>query len=183
MLAAAGELLRAGGVAGLTVEAVAARSGVAKTTIYRHWTDALAIGVDALLEQVDAVVPTPDTGTLADDLRHQLRAVAAFIASPPGRMLISLVGKAQERADLTAMLRDRFFVPRRATTQVLLTRGIDRGELPASLDEDDVDLLVDLLVAPLYWRALTGRETPGPDLADRVLALLGPVLTIPPSVG
>jgi len=160
----------------VTVEEVAACSGVAKTTIYRHWSDALAVSVDALLEQVDSAIPTPDTGTLLGDLRDQMRAVAMFIASPPGRMLTSLVGRAQGREDLMAMLRDRFFLPRRATTRALLQRGVERRELSGSPGEDELDLIVDLLVAPLYWRTLTGREEASPALADRVLALLTPLL-------
>src|SRR5436190_2605757 len=80
-LAAATDLIVERGVANLTIEEVAHRSGVAKTTIYRHWPERASLVLDTV-RACFAAVPTPDTGTLRGDLD-------AYFA---GRMMADLTG-------------------------------------------------------------------------------------------
>src|SRR6202451_1156755 len=83
VLHAADDLLVERGYAGVTIEGIAARAGVAKQTIYRWWPSKFEILMDTLLEDAAGALAIPDTGTLAQDLRQHLRPVAGSLAAAP----------------------------------------------------------------------------------------------------
>src|SRR5688572_3565680 len=87
------------GCAALTVEAVARRAGVHKTTVYRRWRDRESLVVDALTDLIAVEVPVPDSGDVATDLRELARALVQWLTSPGGQ------------AVLAAVLSDTFRVP------------------------------------------------------------------------
>ena len=96
ILAAARELLAEGGLAAMSFEEVAARSGVAKTTIYRRWTSRGALAMDAFLADFQAQQPLPDTGSLRGDLLAALRAwIRAVTHTSAGPVLAGLIAAAQ----------------------------------------------------------------------------------------
>jgi AcrR family transcriptional regulator len=84
VLAAATELLTEAGYDGLSIEAVAGRAGVHKTTVYRRWPTKADLIADALTARSAQHVPVPDTGTFAGDLAELAESIAANIGSPVG---------------------------------------------------------------------------------------------------
>src|ERR1700761_4243764 len=96
ILQAAAQVLAERGLAGMSIEEVASRAGVGKTTIYRRWTSRGALALDAFLADFQGQQPLPDTGSLRGDLRSSLRAwVRAVTRTPVGRILPDLIGQIQ----------------------------------------------------------------------------------------
>ncbi|WP_421734511.1 TetR/AcrR family transcriptional regulator [Cellulomonas sp.] len=148
VLTATVQLLIERGIAGATVEAVAARSGVAKTTIYRQWPDQPSLVLDAFSSLLAAQEP-PDTGTLREDLLQMLRGLAAALTTSPAAALMPALIDAAERQPAYRALHHREAEARHSSLRTVLGRGIERGELPPGTE---VDLLVDLLAGPLFHR-------------------------------
>src|SRR5688572_31361845 len=95
ILAAARSLLEERGLPGLTVEGIAARAGVGKPTIYRHWPNAQAVAMDAFLEGTEAGEAETGRGVALPALRRQLAGIAAAFASPAGRSTAAMIAAAQ----------------------------------------------------------------------------------------
>ena len=173
IVAATIELLAELGFAGLSVEAVAARAGVGKATIYRRWPNKEALVVDALASVTEPVEPLAD-GSVRDNLVRLLDALRHRVeATEPGKVLRSLVGASFTNDELRARYRDRMLLPRRRVLEDVLRAGVDDGTLRPDLD---VDRAVDLLVGPVMYRLLL-RPEDGPiprrwieQLVDEVLA-------------
>lgn len=167
------ELLHEVGVERLSIEGVAARSGVAKTTIYRHWPGKADLVVDAV-RTCARPLPTPNTGDLRADLCSCLLALRdAVVDSGMARILPSLLDAAQrdpDFADLFERLQDERDLPVRTVLELALLRG--------ALDPDvDLDTAVDLVVGPLLLRMLV-THAPLDDgflaeVVDRALRGLG----------
>ena len=146
VLSAARELLEERGLPGLTVEGIAALAGVGKPTIYRHWPNAQAVAMDAFLESEDHP-PGPAGGHSAlDALRRQLRGIAAAFASPAGRSTAAMIAAAQTDSELAKVFRNRFILKGREVGRALLTRA-----------DADLEVALDLIYAPLYFRLLIGH--------------------------
>ncbi len=147
---AAAELLAQEGFERITIDGIAEHSGVARSTIYRHWPDRAE-----LLGQAFAVVCsveyTPDHGNLAEDLRHKGGMLARGLTDEPwGRMLPSLVGASAHDDDLRRALMD-FNVDRRAEAIELIERAATRGEI--SVDADPRAVL-ERFIGPFFLRRL-----------------------------
>ena len=151
VLEAADDLLAEKGFAGVTVEGIAAAAGVAKQTIYRWWSSKTDILLDTFLEDAARLAPR-DHGDLATDLRAHLRRLADFLSrDDAGTVLKALIGHAQHDPAFAAVLRERYLDEQRRRDRLPLDRAVERGELPS---EFDVPAGVDLLVGPIYHRAL-----------------------------
>ncbi|GAA3121606.1 TetR/AcrR family transcriptional regulator [Streptosporangium carneum] len=145
------ELLAAKGYEGLTVEGVAERSGVNKTTIYRWWPSKAALLAAALVEADLLVSAPPDTGSLRGDLEALLRGVAALLTSPPAAdVAVAALGAAVHHPEL-ATAAQRFFADRFAREEAVFARARRRGELP---DTADPMLIMDLLAGAVWLRAV-----------------------------
>ncbi|MFC4858511.1 TetR/AcrR family transcriptional regulator [Actinophytocola glycyrrhizae] len=156
--------LAAHGYAGLTVEAVATRSGVHKTTVYRRWGGVDGLVVDALaLADEDEWAP-PDTGSFAADLRALAREVMTTFADSPASA--AFVAAAFQSARAAAALHG-FYAQRHRRAEVVVTRAVTRGEVPAGTDAGAV---VKAAVAPFYYRVLIAGETPSEEVADQSAA-------------
>jgi len=152
------------GYAGLTVESVAQRAGVHKTTVYRRWGDRETLVVDALSEQIAQEIPIPDTGTIESDLVSMARAFAKWATSQAGRAMVSaFVSEAMQVPEI-ADARSRVFQDRLRRARPVITRAIDRGELPETTDPAEV---VKMVVAPLYLRLLVTGEALTDAAADQ----------------
>jgi AcrR family transcriptional regulator len=152
VLHAADDLLVERGYAGVTIEGIAARAGVAKQTIYRWWPSKFEILMDTLLEDAADALEIPDTGTVDGDVREHLRRLAMFLwAEPAGQVLLALIGQAQHDADVARAFQQRFADERRALDRTILERGVGRGELRG---DTDLDLVIDMIYGPVYHRVL-----------------------------
>ncbi|MBT2264404.1 TetR/AcrR family transcriptional regulator [Rhodococcus erythropolis] len=138
------------GIEGLTISEVAARAGVAETTIYRRWGTRTALVADAVTELAAVNNPVPDTGTLRGDL-HQLADQISHLISHPGiaRLLASLTALSADQDVATA--RRRFWDERFELTAHAIRRASERGELPEGVPPRAV---LETLSAPLYFRLL-----------------------------
>ena len=167
VLDAASELVLERGYGRLTVDAICARSGVSKATVYRWWPNRAAIVVEALLESVQPDVAYPDTGSLREDLVGQATALARALTAPGlGGTLVALLGEAHDDRDLATALRTGWQEPRRAAGREVVQRAVRRGELPADVD---ADLVLDGVYGPLYLRLLFGHAGLGRDEVQRIV--------------
>ncbi|WP_329247362.1 TetR/AcrR family transcriptional regulator [Actinoallomurus sp. NBC_01490] len=151
---AAVALLAEHGFAGTTVEAIAARSGAAKTTIYRHWPDKRAV----LLAAIEAIVPSataPDSGSLRGDLVGFGHDLVRIITTPPTAALVPALIDAAERDPEIARLLADFTAQRRRPVHAAVQRAVERGEAE---DGRDADLIDDLLLGPIFYRRLLSRR-------------------------
>jgi AcrR family transcriptional regulator len=154
ILAAVVELLPEHGLKGLTIEAVAARAGVGKTTIYRRWKTKNELIVEAI-EQLRPPGPAPDTGTFRGDLDAMVDLQRERLeASQLPRMMPRVLGEASEDPDLHAEIVTRAVLPIRALLAQIVRQGVERGELR---EDVDVEAVVDVLHAlPVYRLLLAG---------------------------
>ncbi|WP_199545839.1 TetR/AcrR family transcriptional regulator [Streptomyces sp. N35] len=169
VLAAAVALLEEVGYQGVTIEGVARRANVAKSTIYRWWKSKPTLVMDAYRQTVERRMPSPDTGTLAGDL-------AVFVAElyRVGEHPVRI--KALRGLMAEAQLDPAFAEPfgqwvesRRDVIRGLLAKGIERGELPAGTD---LDYAVDQIFGPFWYRLLVGHAPLDPADAPVHVTLL-----------
>jgi AcrR family transcriptional regulator len=165
VLAAARTLLEKRGLPGVTVEGIAALAGVGKPTIYRHWPNAAAVAMDAFLES-DALRAEVGVGSPLAVLRLQLRGIAAVFASPAGRSTAALIAASQNDSELAKVFRNRFIMRGRETGRALLTRAVADGALRA---DTDLEVALDQIYAPLYFRLLIGHGRLDGDFTDALL--------------
>jgi AcrR family transcriptional regulator len=154
ILQAANELLSRDGFAALTVEAIAAKAGVSKATIYRWWSSKAAVVMDGFLAATAPTIPFPDTGSIREDFRHQMLMVVDLFASQTGRTIAVLIAEGQNDLELAEAFRFRYLAARRREAKHILERGIARKELRADLD---LDIVLDAFYGPLYYRLLVGH--------------------------
>lgn len=168
VLAATHQLLQERGLPGVTVEGIAALAGVGKPTIYRHWPNAHAVAMDAFLESSEAAPGHADVGFPLDALRRQLRAIAAAFASPAGRSTAALIAASQNDSELAKVFRNRFIMKSRETGRTLLLQATTEGAIRPYAD---LEVALDLIYAPLYFRLLIGHGSLDRDFTDALLDL------------
>ena len=163
------------GYRGVTIEGVAARAGVGRPTIYRRWPSKPAVVVAALVQSDRLALPAPDTGSLRNDLIAVQRHQVERMNSPDARRVTAgLIADLADDPELADTYVSQFLAPRRATVWEVLQRGVDRGELDADVD---FAFIYDLLVGPLFMRAVVWGQPLAPDAAEKtadvILAAFG----------
>jgi len=163
------------GVERTTIDEVANRSGVAKTTIYRHFESKQALVVEAVHACTHIPTIVTDSGSLRDDLISCFSGMTkASYEGRLGDMMLSLMDAAQRDPELGRLVRAQADQRRRFATSVI-ERAVARGDLPADLD---VELTVTLLSGPLVYTKLVRRQRVTDELVasvvDSVLASLSP---------
>jgi len=144
------QLLAEGGFAGLSIDAIAKRSGVARTTIYRHWPSTAEITHEAASSTV-GIKEVPDTGDARADLRAHLGMLADKLTNSDwGRMLPVLVDAAGRDAAILALQRDST-AERRAAAMSIAHRGVRDGQIRADVD---LDLVGEMLAGAIFTRHL-----------------------------
>jgi AcrR family transcriptional regulator len=151
ILRAALELGEDLGFEDLTVESIAARSGIAKTTIYRRWPNVGAIVMDAFLADVTRLAPIQTRATARESFTASMRLLARAYRGRLGKLLRPLLGKAQADENLREAVRLRWVEPRRQVAREIVCRAVQSGELRAGLDPD---VVLDALYGPFYHRLL-----------------------------
>jgi AcrR family transcriptional regulator len=164
VLAAAYDLLAEGGLSRFTVEGVAARSGVARSTIYRWWPSKGALAMEGFLEATAADLAPPASESVIADLQASLRLFARLVRGKAGRIIRCIIAEGQGDPETIDAFLTGFVIPRRAELRAVVERGIERGELRADLD---VEMALYSLFAPLYQRMLL-NEGVDDDWVDRL---------------
>ena len=178
MLTATLEVLREVGYGGLTIEAVAARSGVAKSTIYRHWAGKAQLVADTFERAAcDEAPVVPPPGPVRERVTSLLRTTVTEIgATDRLACLMPALIDAAERSDEIADLVARIAEDKSAALRVVLDQGVADGELP---EHTDTVVLADALLGPIVLTRLFHRPpvTPAdvPDLVRQVLPGVGPL--------
>jgi AcrR family transcriptional regulator len=150
----------------LTIDLIAERAGVGKTTIYRRWPNKAAVVMDAFLALVGPGTKFPAGASAVQRIKLQMRLQARFFRSSKGRMIKALLGEAQFDAELAKAFRDRWIKPRREMTRGVLLDAIRQGELRSDID---LDATIDLLYGPIYYRLQIGTGPITEAFTDRVL--------------
>ncbi|MFD4661296.1 TetR/AcrR family transcriptional regulator [Kitasatospora sp. NPDC058444] len=152
VLTAAAELVAEVGYGGTSIEAIAARAGVGKQTIYRWWPSKGAVVFDAFLaaSEHEGSLALPDTGDLAADLRAVLRPTSDELADPGAdRTFRALLAEILNDPALHAEYRTRLLDPLLEATRDRLRKAREAGQLAPGTD---LDLAIELFYGPLNYR-------------------------------
>ena len=148
---------------------IAARAGVAATSLYRRWGDVRTLLTELAVEQLTEDSPLPDTGSLEGDLRTWTRSVAAGLASREGSAFFRVLIATAPTGEDDRVGRVTALGPRLQQIAAMIERAQARGEAaPGIMD------VTDYLLAPLYVRALfgvPGDQSIADRLVDRLLAM------------
>jgi AcrR family transcriptional regulator len=150
--AAALELTQEQGYRGLSMEGIAARSGVAKQTVYRRYRSKGEVVLDALVGFAFTQLPNPDTGSLREDLTVLLTATFRAARGVAGDLNRALAAEALQDDEFAARLWRELIAVRREAVAQLLRRGRERGEVT----HPDEEFLLDLVYGPYWYRLLFG---------------------------
>lgn len=168
ILAATVELLEASGFQQLTIEAIAARAGVGKQTIYRWWPSKAAVVLEAYIAAGFERVPTPDTGTLTEDLEAILVPVFRQNANFARGTALANKGMMAE-AQLNPGFHQAYVALHRSwwgPLREVLARGVARGELRSDVD---LDALIDLMLGASWYRVLLEHAPLDDDFARLII--------------
>jgi AcrR family transcriptional regulator len=153
------------GYGALTIESVAARAGVGKSTIYRHWPGKLALVEDAF-RTLKAHALVPESGTLRERIVGFLEQVALLVEQSTYSACMPALIEAAERDPQVRAFHCDFSAERRAVLVDVLRDAVTAGELP---DDADPDLLADALVGPIVMRRLMFYEPFDPKLVPALV--------------
>jgi AcrR family transcriptional regulator len=143
------------GYSALSLEDVARRAGVHKTTLYRRWGTREELVLEAMLERASEHVSVRDTGSLRDDLLDLARTAAANAATPEVAAMARAVAAESPRDGRLAAANRRFWAERLALDGVIVERAIERGEVAA---ETDPNRVIEAVIGPIHLRLLLTGE-------------------------
>ena len=169
ILQAALDLMDETTFAQVTAAAIAGRAGTGKATLYRWWPNKAAVVIEAFREAIAPELPLQDTGSLRDDLTTQVRNFARMLSGRGGRMLRSFVVASRGDPEVAAAFRSIWSNPRRAEAKGMLRQKQASGQLR---HDADLDLVLDALYGPLYYRFLVKNEPPSQKYAEALVALV-----------
>jgi AcrR family transcriptional regulator len=168
ILEATRALLAEVGVSGLTIEGVAARSGVAKTTIYRRWRDSDELALAAVWDDLLSGLKAPrDVGDTRAELLAFVEPVIAVLQSPLMSSVIrGLTSEIASNSELSRTYREQTVEPRLEQLRLVVERGVQRGDLRP---DTDVRLAHELLIGPVMYRLLFSGQPLDDGLAARIV--------------
>ncbi len=168
ILEATRSLLAEVGVRGLTIEGVAARSGVAKTTIYRRWRDKEELALAAVWNDLTSGLKAPrEVGDTREELRSFVEPVIAILRSPlPSSVIRGLTSEIAANRELSRTYREQTIEPRLEQLALVISRGVQRGDLRP---DTNVRLAHEMLVGPVFYRLLYSGQPLDDDLASRIV--------------
>ena len=148
-------LLTEAGLDELTMDEISRRSGVAKTTIYRHWPNRSALVIDACSRMTNGEQTPPDTGSLEGDLRAISTNIAELLETARWSAIVPSIVDAAEHdpayADIHRAIQHGHAAPLRS----VLDRAALRGQIPSTVDREAI---IALLLGPLFYRRWFSRE-------------------------
>jgi AcrR family transcriptional regulator len=154
VLRATSELLTESGLGGVSVEEVSRRSGVAKTTIYRHWATRADLVIDAC-SQISTKQDVPDTGSFEGDITAFLTSMATLLRTARWSSVVPSIIDAAERDPDMAQVHSIIQRGHAAPLQEIITRAARNGEIPISTDPST---MIAALLGPLFYRRWFSRE-------------------------
>ncbi|MCX0275242.1 TetR/AcrR family transcriptional regulator [Nocardia zapadnayensis] len=150
----------------LSMEGVAKRAGTSKSALYRRWPTKQDMVLAVLADISVPMADVTETGDLRRDMRAAAESMAAWLASEPyAKIIPDLIAEAHRTPALAEAISVSLAKPRRAHLRSLLTRAIDRGDLPA---DTDMEMAQDLVAALIYWRMVVRQAPAEPRYLDHV---------------
>jgi AcrR family transcriptional regulator len=144
-----------GGYAALSLERIARRAGVNKTSVYRRWGTREQLVLEAMLERASERISVPDTGLLRDDLLELLRTAAVNAATPEVAAMARAVAAQSPHDDALAAANARFWGERLALDATIVERAIERGEVRAGTEPARV---IEAVLGPIHLRLMLTHE-------------------------
>ena len=154
ILEAAYAILVETGLKSFSIEAVASKAGVARTTIYRWWPDKSKLVNESFLNAFQPQISFTRTDSPSDDFRSFLASLAKALSGPDGRIAASVVAQAQSDPETQRMFLEDFSTPLRRHSAALLQAGINRGQFRPDLN---VSRVLDAAIGAVYLRLLLGQ--------------------------
>lgn len=145
--------LRSGGYAAVTIDGIARKVKRARTTIYRRWPSKRHLVAYAVVSEMGEN-PAADTGVLREDLEAAVETLLNAFGGPLGQALPGLVADMAQDKELAETIRSEVLAARRKSMREAFARARARGETRTDLD---VELVLDMLTGPFYYRTLFGH--------------------------
>jgi len=139
----------------LSIEAIAKKAGVGKTTIYRWWPNKAAVAMEAFLEQPGIQVIVPTTATASEGIARQLESLVRQLRGQNGRIIAGIIAESQGDATVLDLLYEKFLKLRVETLYELVEQGVKSGEFKLGLD---TAIAIDMMLGPLFLRVLSGEH-------------------------
>jgi AcrR family transcriptional regulator len=147
------EELLENGFRAVTIESISAKTGIAKTSIYRRWPNKAAMVMEAFLFRIGPGIEFPSKSSYVESIRLQMLALAKAFRGPFGSMIKALLGEAQFDAELAEAFRTRWIAPRREAAKEVIQSAIRNKEIRPDVD---LDQALDALYGWLYYRLMIG---------------------------
>lgn len=158
-------ILMSEGLGRLSIDRVAAESGVSKPTIYRSWTNAQELAMAAFMAQPQAETPARDGSSARNALAAHLRSVIASFATQRGRQIALTMASADPDSELAKAFRNQVILKSRETGRRLIEQAAAAQQLRPDIN---VETVLDMVFGPLFFRLLVGHLPLSPDLADQL---------------
>jgi AcrR family transcriptional regulator len=160
------------GAAGAGVDAIAARAGVSRTTVYKWWPSAAAVLLEGLLERTHDTLESSTSATTRESLSEYIARLVTLVRdTPAGALLRGLTAASVSDPSVGRALVNDWLAPRRITVVDLLAKGVQRGEVRDGLDYDSV---IDTLFAPIYYRLMYQHLPLTDRLSAEIMAVCWP---------
>lgn len=155
ILEATRRLLTHTSVQKLSIEAIAKKAGVGKTTIYRWWPNKTSVVVDSIFSQpaFNNILPTPSSAS--DGIRAQIERLGRQLSGKNGRTVAEILGEAQAEPDALRIFIDTFLQDRYNSLSSLIEAGKQNGEFAVDLDTETA---IDVILGPIFFRLISGQE-------------------------
>ncbi|WP_239310765.1 MULTISPECIES: TetR/AcrR family transcriptional regulator [unclassified Frankia] len=160
------QLLAEVGYDGVTMDRVATRAKAGKATIYRRWPSKVALVMDAITTITEQSVPIPDTGSFRMDMLAFISSFRDAIGDDRGRIIAELVSEMPRNSELREALRNGLLAQRKTASDVIVHRGIVRGEISAEVDHT---VLMELGPALVLQRVLLSGEVVDAAFMERIV--------------
>jgi AcrR family transcriptional regulator len=151
ILNATNKLLLHSSVQELSIEAIAKKAKVGKTTIYRWWPNKTAVVMDALISQPGMQTPLPTPKNNAEAVSMQLEKLIRLLDSKNGETIAQLFSEAQASAESQKIFENTFLTPLIDAIEYSIDQGKEEREFRSSLD---TKMAVDILCGPIFFRLM-----------------------------
>jgi AcrR family transcriptional regulator len=138
----------------MTMEAIAERANTSKVTVYRWWSHKAAVVLDAMLAEVSPIMPYREQASPLQALGDQMKSFTRFLRSRKAQLLVAVLAEGVLDEKVGDAFREHWVRPRRADARALLGKAVEAGELRP---DADIEVVLDSLFGPLYYRALVNH--------------------------
>jgi AcrR family transcriptional regulator len=173
ILQTAHEMLMADGLGRLTIEAVAERAHVGKPTIYRYWRNAQELAMAALMADTPLEPAVEKGGTAKMRLQAHVEQLLETFTTMRGRQIAHAMAAADQESELAKAFRSRVILQYREKARAILIEAQAKGEVALKVD---VEVVLDMLDAPVFYRLLVGHQPLSPSFGQAIIDTLWPSL-------